>query len=148
MGKYRVYIVLAIFLVVVTAPIWYNIGKTLHVPEIKAETAGTECVESREYMRKNHMNLLNEWRDAVVRDRVKDYTSKTTGKTYEMSLQNTCMKCHQNKEQFCDRCHESVGVEAYCWKCHLEPGMAKGGTTQGAHPDIPAHREGMQGEVQ
>jgi hypothetical protein len=47
---------------------------------------------------------------------------------YDMSLQNTCMKCHQNKAAFCDRCHNYVGVNPSCWGCHVEP---KGGLFDG-----------------
>jgi hypothetical protein len=38
-----------------------------------------------------------------------------------MSLQNTCMQCHPNKAEFCDRCHNYASVKPYCWDCHVEP---------------------------
>ena len=46
------------------------------------------------------------------------------GKTYEMSLQNECMRCHSNKAQFCDKCHDYAGLkkdDPYCWNCHIAP---------------------------
>ena len=43
------------------------------------------------------------------------------GKAYNMSLQNTCMKCHPNKSEFCDKCHNYTSVKPYCWDCHVEP---------------------------
>lgn len=132
MRNLKVYIALAAFLVVVTTPIWYNVGKTLNIPQVSvAEAAGTQCVESETWMRAHHMELLNEWRDSVLRDREVYYTSKTTGKKFEMSLQNTCLKCHSNKEQFCDKCHETVGIKPYCWTCHFDP------TNMGKKKDAP-----------
>jgi hypothetical protein len=38
-----------------------------------------------------------------------------------MSLQNSCMKCHSNKKEFCDKCHNYVAVKPYCWSCHIAP---------------------------
>jgi hypothetical protein len=42
------------------------------------------------------------------------------GKEFEMSLQKTCMKCHTNKAEFCDKCHNYASVRPYCWDCHIE----------------------------
>jgi hypothetical protein len=70
------------------------------------------------------MQILNDWRDAVVREDRRVYVS-STGKQYDMSLQNTCMKCHDDKEKFCDKCHVALSVDPYCWTCHIEP-KAKG----------------------
>ena len=67
------------------------------------------------------MDMLNDWRDEAVR------TSDTTyvgldGNEYEKSLAGTCLgDCHSNKDEFCDRCHEYVGAEPYCWDCHGAP---------------------------
>ena len=47
------------------------------------------------------------------------YTNRK-GKTYNMSLSNTCMDCHDNKAEFCDRCHDYASVRPYCWDCHIE----------------------------
>ena len=48
------------------------------------------------------------------------------GKNYNMSLQNECMKCHSNKTQFCDQCHNYTGqVEPFCWNCHIAPKETK-----------------------
>jgi hypothetical protein len=71
-------------------------------------------------MRPYHMDLLNQWRDAVVRDGDRIYVS-STGERFEMSLSNTCMDCHVSKVNFCDSCHNYVGVSPYCWDCHVEP---------------------------
>lgn len=87
-----------------------------------------ECVEPADYMRQNHMRLLDFWRDKVVREDAHEYVA-TTGKTWpHLKLTGTCLKCHQKKEQFCDKCHDRAGEKPYCWDCHLETfavGMGK-----------------------
>ena len=60
--------------------------------------------ESKDIMRQQHMKILDDWRDQVVREGNRIYISKTNHKEYQMSLQNTCMKCHDDKEKFCDKC--------------------------------------------
>ena len=78
------------------------------------------CVLDTEYMRSSHMDLLNTWRDEYVREGLKMHKAPD-GKEYIKSLTNTCLKCHQNKSEFCDRCHDYVGVSPYCWDCHVVP---------------------------
>ncbi len=117
----KIIIGLVIFLVLVSFPIWYNVavGES-QVPELEKPVGSTECVESTEYMTGYHMDLLNTWRDEVVRDGERFYTD-STGKVIEKSLSNTCLSCHENKDKFCDRCHTYMGVEPYCWGCHIIP---------------------------
>lgn len=113
---------LIIFVVLFTFPFWYNIGSAAYKqPKLELPKDVKECVESREFMRAEHMQLLNEWRDMVVREHIEDYKSKLTGKEVEMSLTKTCMKCHDNKAKFCDQCHNSLAVSPYCWDCHVAP---------------------------
>jgi hypothetical protein len=113
---------LVLFLAVVTSPIWYNVvtGKADYKPELKIVTQERDCVESKEWMAAMHMTLLDDWRDTVAREGKRTYVA-TNGKTYNMSLQNTCMQCHPNKSEFCDRCHNYASVSPYCWDCHVEP---------------------------
>lgn len=113
---------LIIFLIIITFPIWYNVakGKAAYVPELVYPTDAKECVADKDYIRTSHMDMLNTWRDDVVRKGVRLYTTPD-GRTFEMSLSNTCMDCHSNKEEFCDKCHDYLGVEPYCWDCHIEP---------------------------
>ena len=113
---------LIIFLALLTSPVWYNAasGRASYVPEPKIVTGEKQCVAPKDYMKANHMDLLNEWRDLVVRGGERIYDS-FDGKEYIMSLSNTCMDCHSNKSDFCDSCHEYCGVKPYCWDCHVEP---------------------------
>ena len=110
-----------IFLVIVTFPFWYNRGKAAPEPELvltaKAKAA-KQCVRSTEYMKAEHMQLLDVWREAVVRMGDRIYVNPE-GKEYYMSLTGTCLDCHSNKAEFCDRCHNYASVRPYCWDCHI-----------------------------
>ncbi len=115
---------LAVFVVLATSPLWYNALSAAPPdrPKLQLPTNGsTECVEATEYMRANHMDLLDTWRDTVVREDVRSYTSGLSGKSYTMSLSDTCLECHSNKAQFCDACHTYSAVTPYCWDCHVIP---------------------------
>jgi len=115
---------LIIFLALITSPIWYNMasGKADYTPELKYVTTEKQCVMPTEYMRARHMDLLNEWRNAVVRDGIRVHTSHE-GRKFNISLTNTCMDCHSNKTDFCDQCHNYSAVgQPNCWDCHIVPG--------------------------
>lgn len=113
-----------IFLAFATFPFYSNIGKVVAKPDPKLDTPEIqsllkkECVEPKDYMRKEHMKMLNEWRDSALREGKRVYISNT-GKEHEISLQGTCMKCHSNKKNFCDECHTYAAVKPYCWDCHF-----------------------------
>ena len=111
-----------IFIIIVTFPFWYNRGKAAPAPELeltpKAQAAKV-CVRSTEDMKAEHMQLLDVWRDTVVREGKRTYVNEE-GKEYVMSLSNTCLDCHSNKEKFCDVCHNYASVDPYCWDCHIE----------------------------
>lgn len=117
---------LIIFIGLATFPFLYNIGKVNAKPELKIDTPVIEqlkeknCIETEEFMKANHMQLLNKWRDMAVRDGERVYVN-SKGEKYEISLQNTCLKCHSNKKDFCDKCHNYMAVKTYCWDCHLVP---------------------------
>ncbi len=119
-----------IFLIVVSFPFWYGRGRAVPPPDLKLDTPAIEqlreklCVEPAPFMRANHMRLLNDWRDSVVREGKRTYTA-ADGKIYEISLTGTCLKCHSNKDQFCDRCHDYAGANPSCWNCHIIPGEVR-----------------------
>lgn len=115
---------LVIFVAIATFPFWFGMGKAAPMPKPEILTKGQKCVESKEFMRSTHMQLLNEWRDWALRDGKRLYENERGEKIY-ISLQNTCMKCHSNKDKFCDRCHEYAEVKPYCWDCHYVPKESK-----------------------
>jgi hypothetical protein len=113
---------IVIFFILATSPFWYNMFKAkVPAPELvltpKAKAA-EKCVRATDYMIANHMQLLNEWRNTVVRDGERIYVN-AEGKEFNMSLSNTCLDCHSNKAEFCDRCHQYASIEPYCWDCHI-----------------------------
>lgn len=118
----KIVVGLVVFIGVVTFPLWYRqaSGEALRAPDPKIVTDAKECVAPTDYMRESHLDMLNQWRDLVVRDGMRIYVA-FNGQEHEMSLSNTCMKCHPNKVEFCDQCHNYVGVVPYCWDCHIEP---------------------------
>lgn len=117
---------LIIFVALVTFPFYISKGKTIAKIELKYDTPEIQkmvekkCVEPKEFMRSEHMQMLNDWRDSVVRDGNKIFIN-SKGEHFDMSLQNTCMKCHSNKKNFCDKCHNYMAVKPYCWDCHIAP---------------------------
>jgi hypothetical protein len=112
---------LVVFVGLITFPIWSNLAKgETPVPQPKIVTQETACVAPTEYMRASHMALLNQWRDLVVREGNRVYVA-FDGKEHVMSLTNTCLNCHSNKAEFCDQCHNYLGLSVYCWDCHLVP---------------------------
>ena len=121
----KIAIGLILFVILMTFPIWYNlvIGVT-EVPDPVIATKNVpgkdQCVRPVEYMKPMHMDLLNQWRDDAVRKGHRVYVA-ADGRKFNMSLSNTCLDCHNNKEEFCDRCHNAMAVKPYCWDCHNEP---------------------------
>jgi hypothetical protein len=89
-------------------------------PELKLPANEKQCIESKEFMRREHMQLLNDWRDWALRDGKRIYTNHA-GKEFTISLQNTCMECHKSRADFCDKCHADADVSPYCWDCHIQP---------------------------
>ena len=124
MNGVKIAIGIIIFVVLVTSPLWYNKGKASVAPKLEVGTQEKACVEPTPYMKSSHMQLLSDWRDQVVREGNRVYVS-STGKKFDISLQNTCTNCHAKKTEFCDRCHNYAGVSPYCWDCHLAPQGSK-----------------------
>ena len=113
---------LIVFLLLITSPVWYNAaaGKAGSIPAPKAPTDQKQCIEPKPVIRVIHSDLLTRWRESVVREGARTYQA-SDGKTYNMSLNRTCMNCHKDKGEFCDQCHNYMGVTPRCWDCHLYP---------------------------
>ncbi len=113
---------LAVFGALVSAPVWYGVGHGKGAPPELPRPAGErQCVEPTAFMRARHMELLNSWRDAVVRQRERVYVA-TDGRRWDMSLSRTCLRCHEDQEKFCNKCHVYAGVETFCFDCHQTKG--------------------------
>lgn len=113
---------LVIFLALITLPLWYNnaLGRRGEGPELQYPAGETQCVVEKDLMKGEHMQIVDDWRDEVVRDGARYYVHPD-GTTREKSLTNTCLGCHSDKTQFCDKCHDYAGVKPYCWDCHVIP---------------------------
>ncbi len=130
-NKGPIFLGILVFLAIALFPFYNNFGKVNAKLDIKTDTPAIqewekqygkkECVEPREWMRGEHMVLLNHWRDSVVRDYNRGYISDASHKRFNMSLQNECMRCHSNKKKFCDECHNYMAVKPFCWDCHIQP---------------------------
>lgn len=119
---------LGVFAVLVTAPVWYGVGRKGEPPELERPKKAEQCIEPTPVMRARHMEMLDEWRDAVVRDANRVYVA-SDGKHHTMSLTGTCLDCHEDPEKFCIKCHTYAGVDAFCWDCHQKK---KGGASMTA----------------
>ncbi|MBI4670034.1 MAG: sulfate reduction electron transfer complex DsrMKJOP subunit DsrJ [Elusimicrobia bacterium] len=121
---------LLIFLALVTLPFWFNAvsGKSSHVPDPQIAPDTPRCVRDKDYMKANHMDLLNKWRNQVVRRGERKFMT-ADGRQFDMSFSRTCLKCHANQQKFCAQCHDYAAVKLYCWDCHVEPGTIKKGSS-------------------
>jgi hypothetical protein len=66
----------------------------------------------REFMRFHHMDLLKEIRDEVLREGI--------GIEVSRGLER-CRTCHENRERFCNACHDAVDLSPDCFDCHYYP---------------------------
>ena len=94
---------------------------------VEAQAAGgsradglEQCVESTDFMRRNHMEVLLHQRDQTVHQGIR---------TKQHSLAE-CVSCHAEKDadgkfvsingagQFCQGCHATAAVSIDCFQCH------------------------------
>ena len=90
----------------------------IHEPEGE----GVECVEPEDVMRRNHMNFILHQRDETMHEGIR--TSK-----YSLA---ECIDCHvqpdenghiasvDEKEHFCNACHQYAAVNIDCFECHAD----------------------------
>ena len=144
MNKRNIVIGIVVFILVVTTPLWLNIGRGADAaaPEMSYDTTAIKamgddahCIYDAEYMRTHHMEILAQWKEQAIRDGNREFVAPD-GTKYEVSLQNTCLECHSNYEDFCKKCHDYNDVTPNCWTCHVEPtakngGALKAGVTSG-----------------
>ena len=89
---------------------------------------GDKCVADTDFMRRNHMTLLEQQRNGTVRDGIR---------TDRFSLKK-CVECHaidgpdgrpltaKSPKFFCRECHTYAAVKIDCFECHASrPDMGK-----------------------
>lgn len=81
---------------------------------------GDSCVEDTDYMRRNHMDLLQHQRDETMKEGIR-------GKPYSLK---ECLSCHavngpdaipvtaSSPQHFCRSCHDYAAVSIDCFQCH------------------------------
>ena len=114
---------LAIFVILMTFPLWYNGGNAGDLPKVEKPIDpidAKQCVKDLPYMRTSHMVLLDQWRNESQREGKRENVM-AGDQEVEKSLMNGCMKCHTEKAKFCDQCHLYLAVKPYCWDCHFPP---------------------------
>ena len=117
---------IVIFVAVFSSPFWTSwIGQDYTKTGVVLPAGEKQCIEDTEFMRAQHMRLLDEWRDQALREENRVYESALNGKKWVISLQNTCLKCHSNYAEFCAKCHVANSVYPYCWTCHIIPTEGK-----------------------
>jgi hypothetical protein len=132
----KILIGIGVFVALITFPIWFSVARggsgatSDHELPDASKLAGEEwkaerCIAPRDEMAARHMEILNDWRDSVVREghrvvEIEGLPGPIDGK-WEMSLSRTCLDCHTSKSAFCDRCHDYADVRPYCWDCHVVP---------------------------
>ncbi len=105
---------------------------------------GDSCVEDTDFMRRNHMDLLQHQRDETVRDGIR---------TQQYSLKE-CIDCHvvngadavpvtvSSPDHFCRSCHDYAAVKIDCFQCHASrpeaEDMPAGHQASDIFPDWPA----------
>ncbi len=124
---------IVLFLLVIVgataAPIWYNAasGRGAARPKLTVGTTEKACILPVAEMRADHMQVLDDWRTRVVRGG-EHVTRTSDGREVRMSLTGTCLGCHVQKTEFCDRCHDYAAVSLACFDCHQAPQMALTGS--------------------
>jgi [DsrC]-trisulfide reductase subunit J len=81
---------------------------------------GDSCVEDTDFMRRNHMDLLQHQRDETMKEGIR-------GKPYSLK---ECLSCHavngpdaipvtvSSPKHFCRSCHDYAAVSIDCFQCH------------------------------
>ena len=107
-----------IFAVVILLPLGISalgldVSRNPEIPDVFLEPVDLKwenCIRDSTEMRFHHMDVLKEIRDKVIRFGIRD----------EVTLAG-CGTCHQNRDQFCDRCHTAASVTLDCFGCHYYP---------------------------
>jgi len=112
-------VALAVFLTLATSPIWYTfvVAEDTSRPQLGVATEGSRCVMDNPVA--DHIDLLDRWRNAVVREGDKEPVT-VDGRQYKKSLTRGCLYCHSSRQNFCVKCHNYADVHPTCWDCHIE----------------------------
>ena len=125
----RLLAMLALMAVSALAPLLANATEPAWLPK-PARGQGEKCVAETDWMRRNHMTVLNHQRDDTVHQGVR---------TRRFSLKG-CIDCHAVKgadakpvtvaspQHFCRTCHDYAAVRVDCFECHASRPEARAPT--------------------
>jgi [DsrC]-trisulfide reductase subunit J len=112
-GRTRIAVVV-VPIVLVLLPILVSLGGSVlgteaAEPFLAVPVEGVGDCDGRDVaeMRFHHMDLLKRIRDQALRHGVRGDTQI-----------RDCLRCHADREKFCDRCHDAVDLHPDCWGCH------------------------------
>ena len=116
--KTNVGIIAAIAVLAMLAPVGYSltrfgVAQATEVPQVFLEMPDPqyqECVRETTYMRFHHMDLLKQTREEFIRDGIRG----------EVTLSG-CRDCHENRDRFCNQCHDAASLTLDCFGCHYYP---------------------------
>jgi hypothetical protein len=110
---------LVAFAAVVTLPVWRGLAIRSQNFQSPPNPRGERCIETKSFMRAEHMRLLARWRDEAVRENRRVYVA-SDGRQWRKDL-NTCVACHGHAAAAaCNDCHRYVNVKLDCWNCHRD----------------------------
>ncbi len=118
-------LLLLVAVVAFAAPVLGADSSRVPKPVIEAGR-GEQCVESTEFMRRNHMELLKHQRDATTHQgiRTKTYSLKGCIECHASRKNNSVLGSEQN---FCQSCHSYAAVKLDCFECHASRPKAPAG---------------------
>ena len=111
-----------------------------------AKGKGERCVADTDFMRRNHMTVLNHQRDDTVHDGIR---------TKQFSLKE-CIACHavdgpdgkpvtvESPKHFCRECHDYAAVTMDCFQCHASRPEPNGTAKVPALPGAQSSDEGLR----
>lgn len=115
-GKAATILVIVILLPLVLSVAGFAFHSRREVPEVfleKVDPKWEACVREADWMRFHHMDFLKQIREDVVRAGIKGGVTLAG-----------CGDCHENRAQFCDKCHQVANVTLDCFGCHFYPETA------------------------
>lgn len=84
------------------------------------EGRGERCVEDKQFMRRNHMQLLFHKRDQTMRQGIRTplHSLKECIGCHAQQLPDGSYRPVTDEGQFCRECHSYAGVHPDCFDCH------------------------------
>jgi len=88
---------------------------------------GEKCVEDTDFMRRNHMSLLDHQRDKTMHEgiRSKQHSLKECISCHAVAGPDSMPVTVSSPQHFCRSCHDYAAVSIDCFQCHAsrpEPG--------------------------